>query len=83
MILTNSILLSGMFVAAFMAATAFAQAQQINGTPGSPSATMTVDGKQLPPPDLKFGGVIKDTAADSNRIGRPRSCRRKGRPTCS
>jgi hypothetical protein len=25
-------------------------AQQIYGTPGSPSATMTIDGKQLPPP---------------------------------
>jgi hypothetical protein len=24
-------------------------AQQINGTPGSPSATTTIDGKQLPP----------------------------------
>ena len=26
-------------------------AQQINGVPGSPSATMTIDGKQLPPRD--------------------------------
>ena len=30
------ILLSAMFVAALMAATPFAQAQQITGTPGSP-----------------------------------------------
>jgi arylsulfatase len=42
-----------------------ASAQQINGEPGSPSATVTLDGKQLPPPDPKFGGVIKDTAVDS------------------
>ena len=34
-------------------------AQQTTGTPGSPSATMTIDGKQLPPPDQKFGGMIK------------------------
>ena len=26
---------------------------QTTGTPGSPSATMTIDGKQLPPPDQK------------------------------
>ena len=26
-----------------------ALAQQITGTPGTPSATMTLDGKQLPP----------------------------------
>ena len=37
-------------------------AQQVTGTPGSPSATTTIDGKQLPPPDPKFGGVIKDDA---------------------
>ena len=38
-----------------------ASAQQTTGAPGSPSATTTIDGKQLPPPDPKFGGVIKDT----------------------
>jgi hypothetical protein len=26
-------------------------AQQVTGVPGSPSATMTIDGKQLPSPD--------------------------------
>ena len=31
---------------------------QITGTPGSPSATTTISGKQLPAPDAKFGGVI-------------------------
>src|SRR5262245_54213047 len=40
-------------------------AQQIIGTPGSPSATMTLDGKQLPPEPPKFGGVINETAKDS------------------
>ena len=69
-----------MFVAALMAATAFAQAQQINGTPGSPDATMTISGKQLPPPDLKFGGVIKDTAPDSKPWWPPTVVPPKGAP---
>ena len=33
-------------------------AQQITGTPGSPSATSSIDGQQLPPPPQKFGGKI-------------------------
>ena len=37
-------------------------AQQVTGVPGSPSATTTIDGKQLPAPDPKFGGVIKENA---------------------
>ncbi len=37
-------------------------AQQTTGTPGSPDATTTISGKQLPPPAPKFGGVIKDDA---------------------
>ena len=45
------ILLSGIFAAALMAASPSAMAQvQTTGTPGSPSATTTIDGKQLPPP---------------------------------
>jgi hypothetical protein len=36
-----------------------AHSQQTTGVPGSPSATTTIDGKQLPPPDPKFGGVIE------------------------
>jgi nitrate reductase NapE component len=32
-----------------------ALAQQIIGTPGSPSATTTIDGKYLPPPPAPFG----------------------------
>jgi len=40
-------------------------AQQVTGQPGSPSATTTIDGKQLPPPPPKFGGVIKEDAKDS------------------
>ena len=47
-------------------------AQQSTGTSGSPSATTTIDGKQLPPPDPKFGGVIKDTAMQSKPWWAPR-----------
>ena len=42
-----------------------ASAQQVTGVPGSPSATTTIDGKQLPPPPAPFGGVIKESAKDS------------------
>jgi hypothetical protein len=36
-----------------------AEARQVTGVLGRPSATTTIDGKQLPPPPPKFGGVIK------------------------
>jgi hypothetical protein len=42
-----------------------AGAQQTTGTPGSPSATTTIDGKYLPPPPPKFGGEIDLEAAKS------------------
>jgi arylsulfatase A-like enzyme len=42
-----------------------AAAQQVTGIPGSPSATTTIDGKQLPPSPPKFGGVINESAKDS------------------
>ncbi len=57
-----------------------APAQQINGTPGSPSATVTIDGKQIPPPPMKFGGVIKETAKDSTPYWPPRVVPPKGAP---
>ncbi|MGB9494692.1 MAG: hypothetical protein WCA83_07805, partial [Azonexus sp.] len=54
-------------IVAFLGALALtsAQAQQITGTPGSPSATVTLDGKQLPPAPLPFKGVINESAKDS------------------
>jgi arylsulfatase A-like enzyme len=42
-----------------------AMAQQTTETPGSPSATTTIPGNQLPPPPPPFGGVIKEQARDS------------------
>ena len=55
-------------------------AQVISGTPGSPSATVTIDGKQLPPPPMKFGGVIKESALDSKQYWPPRVVPPKGAP---
>jgi arylsulfatase len=45
---------------------------QTTGTPGSPGATTTISGKQLPAPDPKFGGVIKDNALQSKAWWAPR-----------
>ena len=38
---------------------ASASAQQITGTPGSPNATTTIDGRYIPPPPAPFGGQIR------------------------
>src|SRR5215472_13190999 len=50
------------------------QAEQIQttGAPGSAGATTTISGKQLPAPDPKFGGVIKDNALQSKAWWAPR-----------
>ena len=61
-------------------AAASAKAQQVTGTPGSASATTTIDGKQLPPPPPKFGGVIKESAKDSTPWWPPRIVPPKGAP---
>jgi len=42
-----------------------AMAQQTTGTPGSPSATTTIGGQQLPPPPQRFQGEINLNAAQS------------------
>jgi arylsulfatase A-like enzyme len=47
-------------------------AAEITGVPGSPSATTTISGKQLPAPDPKFGGVIKHDALQSKPWWAPR-----------
>ncbi len=57
-----------------------ASAQQITGTPGSPGATLTIEGNQLPPPPLPFNGVIKETAAGSTPYWPPRVVPPKGAP---
>jgi arylsulfatase len=48
------------------------EARQVTGTLGSPSATTTIDGKQLPTPDPEFGGVIDKGALQSQAWWAPR-----------
>ena len=55
-------------------------AQQITGTPGSPDATTTIPGNQLPAPAPKFGGVIRDDALQSKPWWPPRVVPPKGAP---
>jgi arylsulfatase len=57
-----------------------AMAQQINGVPGSPSATETIDGKYLPPPPPKFGGEINLGAEQSKSYWPPTVVPPKGAP---
>jgi len=59
---------------------ASAMPQQINGTLGSPDATTTINGKQLPPPPPAFGGVIKEDAKDSKPWWPPTVVPPKGAP---
>ena len=51
-----------------------------HGRPGSPDATTTIPGNQLPPPPQKFGGVIKEEAKDSKPWWPPRIVPPKGAP---
>jgi arylsulfatase A-like enzyme len=55
-------------------------AQQVTGELGSPSATTTLSGKQLPPPDPAFGGVIKQKASESKPWWPPRVVPPSGAP---
>ncbi len=74
MITNKHILLSGVLATAALAAPLARAAVETTGTPGSPGATTTIDGKQLPPPDPKFGGVIKDGALQiESLVGATRS----------
>jgi len=76
------ILLSSVQSCALVVVANAVQAEQIQttGEPGSPSATTTISGKQLPPPEPKFGGVIKDSALDSKPWWPPRVVPPKGAP---
>jgi len=53
-------------------AAAGALAEQPAAPPGSPAATTTISGKQLPSPDPKFGGVIEREALQSKAWWPPR-----------
>ncbi|MCB2207344.1 MAG: arylsulfatase [Bacteroidetes bacterium] len=47
-------------------------AQEVKGKLGSPSATTTIDGKQLPAPPPEFGGKIGKTTSESQTWWAPR-----------
>jgi len=60
--------------------TSAASAQEATGTPGSPSATTTIPGNQLPPPPQKFEGKIERNAAQSTPYWPARIVPPKGAP---
>src|SRR5712672_3183023 len=72
--------LGAIVTALFLLFTTNVRAQQITGVPGSPSATISIDGKELPAPEPKFGGVIKENATDSKPWWPPRIVPPKGAP---
>jgi arylsulfatase A-like enzyme len=53
------------FIVAGILAVVPVRAQQVTGTPGSPGATTTIDGRYLPPPPQPFRGGISPNAVDS------------------
>src|SRR5215471_18999328 len=57
-----------------------ANAQQTTGTPGSPSATTTIDGRYLPPPAQPFQGRIELNASQSRPAWPARVVPPKGAP---
>ena len=70
----------GLVVVAMLFATPVMAQVQTTGVPGSPNATTTIGGKQLPPPPGEFGGVIKESAADSKQYWPPKVVPPKGAP---
>ena len=73
---------AGAFIVFFAAILtgASAQAQQITGIPGSPSATTTINGGQIPAPPFKFEGKIERNAEQSKPYWPPRIEPSKGAP---
>ena len=70
----------GASIAALALTSSDGLAQQVTGVLGSPSATTSIEGNQLPPPPLPFGGVIKETASQSTPYWPPRVTPPKGAP---
>jgi hypothetical protein len=64
----------------FVAVGSRALAQQTTGTPGSPGATTTIDGRYLPNPPQPFRGEISPNAAQSKPYWPARVVPPKGAP---
>ena len=56
-----------------------AKPAQTAAAPGAASATQSIDGRYLPPPATKFGGVINLNAAESTPYWSPRIVPPQGR----
>ena len=77
----SAVLVSGIFAALLVACPPEpAAAQQAGGAPGSPSATTTLSGEQLPPAPQKFEGKIERNAAQSKPFWPARVVPPKGAP---
>lgn len=78
----RQIILSSIQTCILVVATGSLHAEQIQttGEPGSPSATTTIPGNQLPPPPPQFGGIIKQDATDSKPWWPPKIVPPKGAP---
>jgi len=68
----GKILLISVLGACTVVGSCLAGAVQVTGELGSPSATTTISGKQLPAPEPKFGGEIKHDALKSKPWWAPR-----------
>ena len=82
---TSNLLKSALLVGAAIPVTALglpagALGQVVTGQLGSPSATTTISGKQLPPPTPAFGGKIEQNALQSTPWWAPRVVPPKGAP---
>ena len=74
-------ILAVLLISSAVSAPALAQsAQQASPPPGSPAATITIPGDQLPPPPQKFEGKIERDAKDSRPFWPARVVPPKGAP---
>jgi arylsulfatase len=73
--------IASLLLCSAVSAPAFAQqAQPTAAPPGSPAATITIPGDQLPPPPQKFGGTIEPDAKNSKPFWPARVVPPKGAP---
>ncbi|HTK97988.1 MAG TPA: arylsulfatase [Pseudomonadales bacterium] len=70
----------GAFIGAATLMAAAVAADQVTGELGSPSATTTIPGNQIPAPAPKFGGVIKEEVPGSKTWWPPKIVPPKGAP---
>ncbi len=76
----KEVLVAGAAFLFFATPPSVAFAQVVTGALGSPSATVTIKGDQIPAPPMKFGGVLKESVKDSKIWWPPRIVPPKGAP---